>query len=63
MFSGIIKNTGVVVDSFHEGSNKTFWIKSEMAAELHVDQSISHNGVCLTVEEIKEDRYRVTAIE
>ena len=63
MFSGIIKNEGIVTDTFTEGSNKIFWIKSQLAPELHVDQSLSHNGVCLTVEEIKGDTYKVTAIE
>jgi len=63
MFSGIIKNEGIVNDFANEGSNKIFWIKSPIASELHVDQSLSHNGVCLTVEEIKEDTYKVTAIK
>jgi len=63
MFSGIIKNLGTVVETFTEGSNKTFWIKSDLTPGLHIDQSLCHNGVCLTVEEIKEDRYRVTAIQ
>jgi riboflavin synthase len=62
MFSGIIKHTGTVSQIITTGANKTFWIGSEMAKELHVDQSVAHNGVCLTVEETKDDTYRVTAI-
>ncbi len=63
MFTGIIEQTGTVKQIISSGSNKTFWISSPIAAELKVDQSLSHNGVCLTVEEIKEGMHRVTAIE
>ena len=45
------------------GTNRSFWISSPLANELKVDQSLSHNGVCLTVEEIKGDLHKVTAIE
>jgi len=62
MFSGIIKHLGTVVDTYREGTNKIFWIKSELTPDLHIDQSISHNGTCLTIEEVKDDTYRVTAI-
>jgi riboflavin synthase len=63
MFTGIIEHTGhvVSVDSF--GTNKTFWIQSPVSAELKPDQSVSHNGVCLTVEEIKDTMHRVTAVK
>lgn len=63
MFTGIIENTGTIKEIISNGSNKTFWVESPMANELKVDQSLSHNGVCLTVEEIKEGLHRVTAIE
>jgi len=63
MFTGIIENTGIIQDITKTGGNKTFWITSPIANELKVDQSLSHNGVCLTVEEIKNDSHRVTAIE
>ena len=46
-----------------KGTNKTFWVESPLSRELKVDQSISHNGVCLTVEELKEGLHRVTAIQ
>jgi len=62
MFTGIIENTGVISDISTSGTNKTFWIKSTLSAELKVDQSVSHNGVCLTVEAIQESTYQVTAI-
>ena len=63
MFTGIIENTGTLKEIISSGSNKTFWVESSLANELKVDQSLSHNGVCLTVEEIKDGMHRVTAIE
>ena len=63
MFTGIIENTGIVEDVIRTGSNKTFWVSSPLSNDLKVDQSLSHNGVCLTVEEMKEGMHRVTAIE
>lgn len=63
MFTGIIENTGSIKEIINSGSNKAFWVESPMANELKVDQSLSHNGVCLTVEEIKNGMHRVTAIE
>lgn len=62
MFTGIIETTGKVTAIEANGSNKTFWISSPISLELKVDQSVSHNGVCLTVEEIREGNHRVTAI-
>lgn len=62
MFTGIIEATGIVTDIQQQGTNRTFWVKSPISAELKVDQSVCHNGVCLTVEEIAGDRHRVTAI-
>jgi riboflavin synthase len=63
MFTGIIESLGRVNAIESKGTNKTFWIASPVSHELKVDQSISHNGVCLTVEEQKDDLHRVTAIE
>ena len=62
MFTGIIENTGTISDISTKGTNKTFWIQSTLSAELKVDQSVSHNGVCLTVEAIQQNTYQVTAI-
>ena len=63
MFTGIIEATGLVKDVQHNGSNVELWIESNITQELKIDQSVAHNGVCLTVVEIKGDLYRVTAVE
>jgi riboflavin synthase len=63
MFTGIIESTGVVRNLLPNGSNLSFVIESPLSQSLKVDQSISHNGVCLTVEEITGSLYKVTAIE
>jgi riboflavin synthase len=63
MFTGIIEKTGVVKEIISNGTNKTFWISSALGNELKVDQSLSHNGICLTVEEVLDNLHRVTAIE
>ena len=62
MFTGIIETTGTVKEVITNGSNRIFWIQSPISQELKPDQSVSHNGVCLTVEEVAGDRHRVTAI-
>jgi len=63
MFTGIIETTGKIEKIIQNGTNKTFWISTPIAAELKVDQSVAHNGVCLTVEEISTDNHRITAID
>jgi riboflavin synthase len=63
MFTGIIETLGLVKEVIPNGSNLSFWISSPLWAELKVDQSLSHNGVCLTVEAIREGQHKVTAIE
>ena len=63
MFTGIIETIGTIKDIFSTGTNRTFWIASDLSKELKIDQSLSHNGVCLTVEEIKNGLHRITAIE
>jgi riboflavin synthase len=63
MFTGIIENTGIVKEVQNNGTNKTFWVASPLSGELKIDQSLSHNGVCLTIEEIKNGMHRITAIE
>lgn len=62
MFTGIIETIGTIEEVKTTGTNKTFWISSSLSPEFKIDQSISHNGVCLTVEEIQGNRHRVTAI-
>lgn len=63
MFTGIIESLGYVREIITLGTNKTFWIESSLYNELKVDQSLAHDGVCLTVEELKNQLYRVTAIQ
>ena len=63
MFTGIIEQTGLIEDIKSAGTNKTYTVKSALAQELKVDQSVSHSGVCLTVETIGDSIYTVTAIE
>ncbi|MBU3714832.1 MAG: riboflavin synthase [Ferruginibacter sp.] len=63
MFTGIIEQTGTISSIEKKGSNSIFIIQSPLSAELKIDQSVSHNGVCLTVEAVSESTYQVTAIE
>lgn len=63
MFTGIIEAMGHVVDLQQEGTNVTFTLSCPFTNELKVDQSVAHNGVCLTVIAIDGDQYAVTAID
>ena len=63
MFTGIIESMGKIVSVTTVGTNRVFWIGSAISHEFKIDQSVSHNGVCLTVEEVKDGLHRVTAIE
>ncbi len=63
MFTGIIETTGKITAIAKNGTNISFWVASPLSHELKVDQSVSHNGVCLTVEAIDGDKHKVTAIE
>ena len=63
MFSGIVEATGTVVDVKHTEGNVDLYVRCPFTDELKVDQSVSHNGVCLTVTGIKDDVYTVTAIK
>jgi riboflavin synthase len=63
MFTGIVEAEGIIKEIITEGKNKSFWIESPLSPELKVDQSLAHDGVCLTVEEINSSIYRVTAVE
>jgi riboflavin synthase len=62
MFTGIIESLGQVQSIEAHGSNQTFWIESPLSAGFAVDQSVSHDGVCLTIEETAGNRHRVTAV-
>ena len=63
MFTGIIESLGEVVKIEKEGENVHFSVKSGITNELKIDQSLAHNGVCLTVVNIDNDVYVVTAIK
>lgn len=63
MFTGIIETLGKVTHIEPEGSNLHISINSSLAAELKIDQSVAHNGVCLTIVKVDSDAYTVTAIE
>ena len=63
MFTGIIETIGHIVKTESQGKNTHFVINSSIGRELKPDQSVSHNGVCLTVTEVNGDEYRVTAID
>lgn len=64
MFTGIIENLGTIAKVERHQTNLELFIESTLASELKIDQSVAHNGICLTVVEIYGDRtYRVTAID
>lgn len=63
MFTGIIESFGTIQKITQDGSNFHFDLESNLASELKIDQSLAHDGVCLTVVETKPDSYRVTAID
>ena len=63
MFTGIIESIGQISKLTKEEGNLHITIKSELASELKIDQSISHNGVCLTVVKLNDESYVVTAIK
>ena len=62
MFTGIVETTGTVVAVGQTGTNSTFTIESSLSHTLKTDQSVSHNGVCLTVENVANGTHTVTAI-
>lgn len=63
MFTGIIETLGEVVAIEQDGTNLHFDIKSDVSQELKIDQSVAHNGVCLTVVQLADGVHRVTAID
>lgn len=63
MFTGIIENSGIVKKIQLDQSNIHFTIESSLASELKIDQSVAHNGCCLTVVEVNNNTYTVTAIQ
>ncbi len=63
MFTGIIETIGVVSSIEKSGTNLDFTIQSLISEELKIDQSVAHNGVCLTVTDLANDWHKVTAVE
>jgi len=63
MFTGIIETMGKIVSVEHEQENVHFTIESAISDELKIDQSVAHNGVCLTVTSVQNDHHTVTAIK
>jgi len=63
MFTGIIETLGEVKNIVKEGTNIHFTVNSAICAELKIDQSVAHNGVCLTVVSLSDNAHTVTAIE
>lgn len=62
MFTGIVEQFGTIQNIYSEGDNLHLWIRCDFTSDLKIDQSVAHNGICLTVVEIDKDLYRVTAI-
>ena len=62
MFTGIVETVGEIKEKIAEGTNLNFKISSAISNELKIDQSVSHNGVCLTVTNIEEGAHWVTAV-
>lgn len=64
MFTGIIESLGELEKINRDGSNRDLTVRSDFTSELRVDQSVSHNGACLTVTEIVDgNHYKVTAVK
>ncbi len=62
MFTGIIEAQATVEDHVLQGENLSLWLSSSLTDSFKVDQSLSHNGACLTVEAIEGGRYKVSAV-
>jgi len=63
MFTGIIETLGLIKSIEKQADNITFGVQSDLATQLKIDQSVAHNGICLTVTNILENTYWVTAIK
>lgn len=62
MFTGIIEDLGIIKDIQRENTNIRFFIQSKFLNELQIDQSVAHDGVCLTVDSLEKDSYSVVAV-
>ena len=63
MFTGIIESLGKIISVQDEGTNKRFTIESSISSELKIDQSVSHDGVCLTVVNVGDKQHEVIAVD
>ena len=63
MFTGIVEATGTIINIKEKGTNKIFTIEAPFASEMKVNDSLSHNGVCLTITDITDNQYQVTAVQ
>lgn len=63
MFTGIIETTGRIASVEKEGTNYVFTVTSPLSAKLKIDQSVAHDGVCLTVTQVKGKQHTVTAVK
>ncbi|RYG04002.1 MAG: riboflavin synthase [Chitinophagaceae bacterium] len=63
MFTGIIEATGIIESATWEQQNVIYWISSPLSDQFRIDQSVSHNGVCLTIDQLKPGQHRVTAVD
>ncbi|WP_018674688.1 riboflavin synthase [Riemerella columbina] len=63
MFTGIVEAVGKVERIEHEGTNINFTLSCPLSSELKIDQSLAHNGCCLTVVKVSDSQYQVTAIQ
>ena len=63
MFTGIIETVGTITEIIPDSTNRSFWVESPISNEFKPDQSINHNGVCMTIEETKSNTHKITAIK
>lgn len=63
MFTGLVETMGVITHIETNLSNISLWIACSFTSALSIDESVSHNGICLTVEEIRDNTYKVTAVQ
>ena len=62
MFTGIIENIGSIASIEQKEENLSIWVESPISSQLKIDQSVSHNGICLTVVDLKDHMHLVTAV-
>lgn len=63
MFTGIIETLADITEIGHQGTNLTVWFSSPVSDQLTIDQSVSHNGICLTIDALRPGAHRITAVQ